>query len=76
METKIENAVDSIEDTTSCSKMEIRTCPFVSNNQVDNNMAEDLRHFDVLDEVQGDESGSDNEQNGNKSTCLYITMPL
>lgn len=49
------------------------TCPMDDENgQSGNDIADDLRQFDVLDEVQGDDSGSENGQNGKMASTIYM----
>lgn len=48
-----------------------------SENSESVDVTDHLRQFDVLDEVHGDESGSDNEDNGTRGNLLIkMSLPL
>lgn len=59
---KCENGTDN--DVKGCDNDDI-PCQSAENNDKNNhNISEDLRQFDVLDEVQGDDTGSEDENYG------------
>lgn len=65
-ESRAENDTDGYDDNT-------ETCPMADNNDQNcHNISEDLRQFDVLDEVQGDDTGSENDNDGKRISKIHF----
>lgn len=72
---KSENGTDS--DVKGCDN-DTKTCQSAENNdQNSHGISHDLRQFDVLDEVQGDDTGSEDENDGKQiMKCCLISRVI